>query len=144
MEWAQMESSRLGPATLQSGKVCRLGMGELPIKFASLRIQWTRRNDTTADPADRNHFRIVSAGKDFIRFLKVLIGKGFLDHRHVGITQQPDHPLPGNAREKRPVWYGCKHHAVPSHEDVGGGQLSNIAQHVAHHSIVKTASVRLE
>src|SRR6266436_8635827 len=119
-------------------------MRELPIYFAGLGIEGTRLNYTVTDPAHGNDFRIISARKNLVRGLEVVITESFLDYFHSAFAQQPDHPLTGNARQKCSIRYRCINRTTFCHKDVGSGQFGDVAKHVADNGIVKSAGMRLE
>ncbi len=103
-------------------------MGERPVQFSSLLIERPKLERAILDSRHRNDFGIVSGREDFISLQEILVSQGLLYHLHAGFAQQPDHSLASNARQKRPVRYRGKNHAVFRHKDVRSCEFRDVPQ----------------
>ena len=119
-------------------------MRELPIKFPAFGVQGTEWKCAIVDAGHWNYFGIVSRGEYLVRFFEILICERFLDDRYTGTPQQPDDALASDACEESSVRDGREYYAVFRHEYIRGGELGDIAQHIAHNRVVETSSVHFK
>src|SRR5271155_6008683 len=102
-------------------------MRERPIEFSSPGVDRAEGKSAIADASHGNHFGIVPARENLLRFFEILVGESFLDDTHAILLQQPDYSLPGDARPKSSIWNGREHHAIFRHENIRGGKFGNVA-----------------
>src|SRR5271168_2536877 len=119
-------------------------MGECPIKFSSLGVDWAERKNAIADPGHRNHLRIVSRRENLICFLEILVSESLLDYAYTTLAQQLDDSLTGNARQKGSVGNRREHDAILRHEDIRGREFGDVAEHIANNGIVEAARLRFK
>ncbi len=122
----------------------RQAVGEVPVQFARLQIERARLQIPLIDPRDRRHLGVITGGKNLIRGLKIGIAQHRLDDGGAGRAQQSDDPRPRDAGEKRTVRGRREDNAIFRHEDIGGGELGNVAEHVAQQTIVEAAPARFD
>src|SRR5256885_12356917 len=104
---------------------------EVPVELACLAIQWTRLQRALVDADDRHQLRIVAGGEDLIRVLEIRIAKRAFDNWHACIAQQLDGAMTRDTAEERAVRGRSIDHPVLGEEDIRGGKLGDIAEHVA-------------
>ena len=99
----------------------------------------------------RSSMRVMGAtllklpgGENLVRAQEILVRQRLFDHRDAVVAQQADHPRPGDAGQEGAVGRRREDHAVLHHEDIGIGQLGDIAQHVAEQAIVEAARRRFQ
>ena len=119
-------------------------MRKRPIKIAGLAVEWPHRQRALVDPGRRRNLGVVPGRKYLVRAFEIRVAQARLDHRDAGAAQQIDDALARDAIEERPVRRRREHGAIPRHEDIGCGELRDIAEHVADEAIVEAARARLE
>src|SRR5580692_5350017 len=116
-------------------------MRECPIEFSSLGVDGTEGKRAIADASRRNHLGIVSCRENLICLLKILVSESRLDDTQATLTQQPDHSLAGDARQKCSVRNWSENYTFLRHENIRSSEFGDIAQHIAHDGIVEAAGL---
>jgi len=119
-------------------------MGERPIELASLCIDRTEGKSVIADASHGDDLGIISRRKNLVCLFEIPVRERFLHNLHTTVAQQPDYPLSRNACQKRAIGKRREHHSVFHHEDIGGGEFGDVAQHIAYDCIVEAAGLGLK
>src|SRR3984957_10096655 len=119
-------------------------MCKCPIEFPGLSVDGTEGKSAIADASRRNHFRVVPGRENLICFLEVLIGECLLYYGDAAIAQKADHPLSCNASEESAIEKRSKHDSIFRHENIRSSELGDVAQHIAHDSVVEAAGLRFK
>src|SRR5580700_9240135 len=113
-------------------------MCKFPVEFTSLGIERAKLKRSLTDASYGHDLGIIPGGEDLISLFKILVGQGFLNHRHASLTEQSDHSLSRNPRQEGSVWDRRQHSASFRHEHIGGRELRYVSQHVADNRIVES------
>src|SRR5580698_5879423 len=114
-------------------------MCKCPIEFPGLSVDGTEGKRAITDASRRNHLGIVPCRENLIGLLEILVSQSCLDHTHAILAQQSDHSLTGDACQECSVGNWSEHHSILRHENVRSSELGDVAQHIAHDSVVEAA-----